>query len=277
MINWFPGHMNKTLKVMQADSKLADCFVYVLDSRCPKSSVNPEFVKVVKDKPIIYVLNKADYVEKTKLDEFKSFFTSKNTRCVITNATISGSSKIIISTIKQIFAERLKQNEIKGANFIIRAMVIGVPNSGKSTIVNNLCGSSRAVTGNKAGVTKNKQWIKVDGNIEFMDTPGVLLPNFDDEKVAYNLAFVGSVKDEVLNTTDVACKLIERLNEIDKNILKNKYKVDTENYTNTIEIFNRIGVSRGAIIKGGEIDEERTAKIILTDFRLGKLGKICLE
>ena len=277
MINWFPGHMNKTLKQMQSDSKLCDCFVYVLDARCPISCINPEFVKVVKDKPIIYVLNKADLVDKTDLEKFKEYFNSQGQQCVSLNATVSGNSKILIDTINKIFKQRIDANKQKGVTFITRAMVLGVPNSGKSTIVNNLCNKARAVTGNKAGVTKSKQWVKVSSNIEFMDTPGVLLPNFDDEQKAYNLAIVGSIKDEVLNLIDVSTQLIVRLNNIDKNIIKSKYSVEYCENTQLIDILQQIGKKRGCVVKGGEIDLERAAKILLSDFRAGKLGKICLE
>lgn len=277
MINWFPGHMNKTLKQMQNDSKLCDCFVYVVDARCPQSCINPEFIRVIKGKPIIFVLSKADLVQKTDIIKAKEHFIKQGHSCVELNATISGSAKVITAEIKKIFAVRLKQNAEKQVNFITRAMVLGVPNSGKSTIVNNLCGSGRAVTGNKAGITRSKQWIKVDGNIEFMDTPGVLLPNFEKDETAYNLAFVGSVKDDILPLPEVACELIGRLNSINGDILKSKYGVDSANYTHNVETLEAIGKKRGCMIKGGEIDYERAAKILLTEFRAGKLGKICLE
>jgi len=277
MINWFPGHMNKTLKQMQNDSKFCDCFVYVVDARCPKSCINPEFVKVCKNKPIIFVLNKADLVEKTDIEKAKQYFVSLGHYCVSLNAVVSGSAKIIISEIKKVFAERIKSNKEKGVNFILRAMVLGVPNSGKSTIVNNLCNKGRAITGNKAGVTRSKQWLKVDANIEFMDTPGVLLPNFEDENNAYNLAFVGSVKDEVLNLAEVAIKLIERLRAINENILINKYGVDYDESTPNLEVLEKIAKKRGCIVKGGEFDLERAGRLLLGDFRTAKLGKICLE
>lgn len=277
MINWFPGHMNKTLKQMQSDSKLCDCFVYVLDARCPKSCINPEFVKVVGKKPIIFILNKADLVQKSDIEKHIQYFKNLGHECVSLNATVSGNSKSIINAIKNLFSERIKQNKDKGVNFIIRAMILGVPNSGKSTIINNLCKTTRAVTGNKAGVTKNKLWVKTDSNIEFMDTPGVLLPNFEDENVAYNLAFVGSVKDEVVNLVDVAEHLIGRLLQIDNNIIQSKYGVDFSFSTQNHEILESIAKKRGCMMKGGLVDLERTAKILLTDFRSGKLGKICLE
>lgn len=277
MINWFPGHMSKTLKQMQQDSKVCDCFIYVVDARCPKSCINPEFLKVVKNKPVIFALNKADLVEKSDIEKHKAYFNSLGHECVSLNATISGNAKVIISAIKNVFKSRLEANKQKGVNFILRAMVLGVPNSGKSTIVNNLCNKGRAVTGNKAGVTKSKLWVKVDGNIEFMDTPGVLLPNFDNEEYAYNLAFVGSVKDDVLNLVDIACRLIGRLRNINSNPISTKYGVQFNQDTRNIDILEQIGKKRGCVIKGGEIDTERASKVVITEFRSGKLGKICIE
>ena len=277
MINWFPGHMNKTLKQMQADSRLCDCFLYVLDARCPLSCINPEFVRVVGGKPIIFILNKSDLVEKASIEQFKSYLISLGHSCVALNATISGNAKVIISAIKNILRDRIAKNQARNVNFIFRAMVIGIPNSGKSTIVNNLCGKGRAVTGNRAGVTRNKQWVKVDPFIEVMDTPGVLLPNFDDEDKAYNLAITGAVKDEVLYMPDIALRLISKLNAINMHILSSKYNVDYDENTPHIDILNAIAKKRGCIIKGGEIDLERVSKLLIMDFRNGKLGKICLE
>ncbi len=277
MINWFPGHMNKTLKQMQADSRLCDCFLYVLDARCPLSCINPEFVRVVGGKPIIFILNKSDLVEKASIEQFKSYLISLGHLCVALNATISGNAKVIISAIKNVLRDRIAKNQERNVNFIFRAMVIGIPNSGKSTIVNNLCGKGRAVTGNRAGVTRNKQWVKVDPFIEVMDTPGVLLPNFDDEDKAYNLAITGAVKDEVLYMPDIALRLISKLNAINMHILSSKYNVDYDECTPHIDIINAIAKKRGCIIKGGEIDLERVSKLLIMDFRNGKFGKICLE
>ena len=277
MINWFPGHMSKTLRDMQNNSKLCDCFVYVLDVRCPMSCINPEFVKVCRDKPIIFVLNKADLVEQSDIKRFKEHFNSLGHECVSLNATVSGNSKIIVNAIRKVFAERLQKNKERQVTFVLRAMVIGIPNSGKSTIVNNLCNKGRAITGNKAGVTRSKQWIKVGNDIEFMDTPGVLLPNFEDENNAYNLAFVGSVRDDVLNLVDVCERLIAKLREMKSAPLQTKYGVTFDENTLDNDILKQIGMKRGCLIKGGEIDMERATKILLTDFRAGKLGKIILE
>lgn len=275
MINWFPGHMNKTVKQMQSDSKLCDCFIYVLDARCPDSCINPEFVKVVKGKPIVYVLNKADLVDKQDIQNAVKKYSQNGNLCVSLNATTSGSSKIIINAINEIFKTRIAENKTKGVNFILRAMILGVPNCGKSTIINNLCGKTRAVTGDKAGVTKSKLWVKVNGNIEFMDTPGVLLPTLDNDVYAYNLAFVGSIKDDVLPIVDVALNLIDRLKSLD--CLKTRYGIDYDINTLNNDTLNMIAKKRGCVIKGGEIDLERASKMLLTDFRSGKLGKIYLE
>lgn len=278
MINWFPGHMNKTLKQMQQDSKICDCFIYILDARCPLSCINPEFVKVIGKKPIIYVLNKSDLVERKDIEKFQQYFSSIGQTCVSINATISGSGKIIISAINAVFKDRLEKNKEKNVNFIIRAMILGIPNSGKSTIVNNLCKKARAITGNRAGVTKSKQWVKLDNNIEVMDTPGVLLPNFDNEENAYNLAITGAIKDEILYLPDVAIQLIKRLKSLAKiDIIGTKYSVDIDNSTQELDILKQIGKKRRCLLKGGEIDIERSAKILITDFRSAKLGKICLE
>lgn len=278
MINWFPGHMNKTLKQMQQDSKICDCFIYILDARCPLSCINPEFVKVIGKKPIIYVLNKSDLVERKDIEKFQQYFSSIGQTCVSINATISGSGKIIISAINAVFKDRLEKNKEKNVNFIIRAMILGIPNSGKSTIVNNLCKKARAITGNRAGVTKSKQWVKLDNNIEVMDTPGVLLPNFDNEENAYNLAITGAIKDEILYLPDVAIQLIKRLKSLAKiDIIGTKYSVDIDNSTQELDILKQIGKKRGCLLKGGEIDIERSAKILITDFRSAKLGKVCLE
>ena len=278
MINWFPGHMSKTLKQMQIDSKICDCFLYVLDSRCPLSCINPEFVKVIGSKPIIFILNKSDLVEKYDIEKFIKYFNLQGNNCISLNSTISGSSKIIINTIKNVFKNKLENNKKRNVNFIIRAMVLGIPNSGKSTIVNNLCGKSRAITGNKAGVTRSKQWVKLDNFVEIMDTPGVLLPNFENEEYAYNLAITGAIKDEILNLPDIAIQLIKKFKKMNLlTILNSKYSIDIKDNTQEIDILKFIGKKRGCILKGGEIDIDRSAKVLLTDFRSGKLGKICLE
>lgn len=278
MINWFPGHMSKTLKELKDKAKLCDCFIYVLDARCPIACLNPEFVSIVKDKPIVYVLNKSDLSNSNKNKEWKEYFSSlKNSKCVLTNATVSKSCNTIVSYINQFLEQKRQMNKAKEVNFIFRAMIIGVPNSGKSTLVNTLCGNARAATGNKAGVTKNTQWINVNPFLQIMDTPGTLWGKLDDDKLAYELAFVGSVKDEVLNLYDVCVNLLKRLLEISPNTLNGKYKTELNLQMSDKEIVETIAKKRGCIMRGGEIDVERVCKLIISDFRKGELGKVTFD
>ena len=278
MINWFPGHMNKTLREMGEKAKLVDCFVYVLDARCPMACLNPEFVKIIKNKPIVYVLNKSDLANAGKNKEWKTYFESlPNSKCVLTNATVSKSCSSIVNSINQLLTEKIEMNKERGVKFVFRAMVLGVPNSGKSTIVNNLCGKTRAVTGNKAGVTRNTQWANVTPTLQIMDTPGTLWGNIEDEKLAYELAFVGSVRDEVLNLVDVSGELLKRLLEISPATVNAKYKSEMSSVTDKLELVDTVAKKRGCIIRGGEIDYERVSKLIVGDFRKGDLGKITFD
>ena len=201
----------------------------------------------------------------------------ENARCVLTNATMSKSCNSIVSAINQLLVEKINKNKANNVRFVFRAMVLGVPNCGKSTIVNNLCGKARAVTGNKAGVTRSTQWTNVASNLQIMDTPGTLWGNIDDEKLAYELAFVGSVKDEVLNLVDVSQKLVKRLLEISPNTLNAKYKTNLTIEQEELELIETIAKKRGCIVKGGEIDYERVAKLVVGDFRKGELGKVTFD
>jgi len=278
MINWFPGHMNKTLREMGEKAKLVDCFVYVLDARCPMACLNPEFIKIIKDKPIVYVLNKSDLSNSAKNKEWKAYFESlSNSKCVLTNATVSKSCSSIVNSINQLLSDKIEMNKERGVKFVFRAMVLGVPNSGKSTIVNNLCGKTRAVTGNKAGVTRNTQWANVTPTLQIMDTPGTLWGNIEDEKLAYELAFVGSVRDEVLNLIDVSGELLKRLLEISPTTVNAKYKSEMIANMDKLELVEIVAKKRGCIIRGGEIDYERVSKLIVGDFRKGDLGHITFD
>lgn len=280
MINWFPGHMNKTLKEMQSLNKLCNCFVYVLDARSPKACLNPEFVKIIKDKPIVYVLNKSDKADDRQTTAWKQYFNSlPNSKCVVTNATISKSCQVISSTIMSLLADKVAENKQKQVNFVFRAMVLGVPNCGKSTIVNNLCGKSRAVTGDKAGVTRNVQWVNITPTLQIMDTPGTLWPSLDDEDLAYQLAYIGSVKDDVLNIIEVAGRLCVELSNANSNFttyykLALDKKYDIHSAEDCLEILEKVARKRGCILKGNEIDCDRVASLVLNDFRKGVLGRI---
>ena len=274
MIQWFPGHMTKTLRQMQDTAKLCDFFVYVLDARAPLSCVNPEFSKVIGNKPIIYVLNKADLANERATTAFKSYFEAlPNSRVVILNSTQSKSGQVIVRLVNQIFADRLEQNRLKGAKFILRGMIVGVPNCGKSTLINNLVGKARAVTGDKPGVTRNIQWVRLNPSLEIMDTPGTLWPSFTDQTIGYKLALLGSVKDDVVDLYDLCIFFIR---EYAKFGVFSKYQIDVQDKTPR-EILENIAKKRGCIERGGDIDYDRIEKLILTDFRKGALGKITLD
>lgn len=280
MINWFPGHMNKTLKQMHELNKLCNCFIYVLDARSPKACINPEFVRVIGDKPIVYVLNKSDKANESATTAWKQYFNSlPNSKCVVTNATVSKNCNVIVSAIMDLLKDKVEMNKARDVNFVFRAMVMGVPNSGKSTIVNNLCGKSRAVTGDKAGVTKNVQWVTVNPTLQIMDTPGTLWPSLEDEDLAYQLAYIGSIKDDVLNINEVAGKLAIKLTNIKSKFVENYKLTLTREYDASlnqdwIEMLELVARKRGCVLKGNEIDYERVSKLILNDFRKGVLGKI---
>jgi len=262
---------------MQQDAKLCDVFIYVLDARAPYSCLNPEFIKVIGTKPIIYVLNKSDLADNKQTNEWVEYFEKlPNSKVVTMNSTESKSANIIVRLINELLSKRKTENEHKGINYIFRAMVLGVPNCGKSTLINNLIGKGRLTTGDKPGVTRSKQWAKLNSTLEIMDTPGTLWPSFDNEKLARNLVYIGSIKDDILDLERMALDFIKDIVLIDKEILSNKYSIEVDGKT-PIEIYDNIAKSRGCILKRDEIDYTRCAKMILTDYRKGALGKITLD
>lgn len=273
-INWFPGHMAKALRETEANLKLADAAIYVLDSRAPASCINPSLDSIVK-LPIVYVFNKADFVEKSDLSLWLDKFAASGLEALAVNAVKSnGAAKIKQSLIK-ICNDKLQKMSAKGVKKSIRAVVIGVPNSGKSTIINNLCGAAKINTGNKAGVTRGQQWVRVDNNLEVCDTPGTLYPKLSDERKARHLAFIGSIRDEVLDVEELAFELVKELSVSNKNLLESYYKVE---FCGNHSLFmSGIACKRGYLLRGGVPDEERAARAVIDDFRKGRLGKIMLE
>lgn len=265
--------MKKALEEMQAEVKNVDAVIYVLDARAPKACLNPSFVRIIGTKPILFVLNKCDLADENKVKDFSQSLKSENAKCLMLNSTVSGALNKVTNALNELCKCQIERFKNKGVNYFVRAMVLGVPNSGKSTLVNNLCGSARAVTGNKPGVTKGKQWVKLSNNIEILDTPGTLWPNFEDEKLANYLAFIGSIKDDVLNVEELALSLIEELCALYPNCLSNRYGVSTKDKT-AIEIYEDIAISKKMIYHGGDIDYNKAAKLILEDFRKNRLGKI---
>ena len=274
VIQWFPGHMTKAIRGMEKDIKLVDLVIYVLDARAPFSCVNPEFAKLIGDKPIIYVLNKGDLADDKETNKWVSYFTTENTACIILNSTQSNSAKILTDKIKALLQKKIQKYDSKGISMINRAMVLGVPNSGKSTLINNFCGKYKAITGDKPGVTKGTQWLRI-GDIELLDTPGTLWPSFENTDVARNLAYIGSIRDEVLDISELALDFIAKIRERYPQSLVKRYNISLDG--EPVEVLEKICNSRKFVIRGGEVDWERGSRALLDDFRKGRLGRITLD
>lgn len=287
-INWYPGHMAKTKKQIIEDLKLIDIVVEVIDSRIPLSSQNPDLKEIIKDKKRIIILNKSDLSCEKQNQKWLAYFEQQNTPAVLVDSV---SGKGIPETIKKIIEiyDNEKYNEKGRIGKAIRVMILGIPNVGKSSFINRMVKRNTAQVGNKPGVTRQKQWIKVSNQIELLDTPGVLWPKLDNSKVALNLAFTGTIKDDILSTLDIGFELLKILQNNYLTNLKERYKLqeseiigilqndDLEENEKTLELMNLIGKKRGAVISGGNIDLERVSNILIEDFRSGKLGKITLE
>lgn len=274
-IQWFPGHMTQALRMMEENVKLVDCLIYVLDSRCIAASFNPKLNEIAGGKPILYVLNKADLVEKEHLSAWLKYFKENNMQVVICNSATGNTSKVI-DGLKILNKNLIEKYQNKGVNRSIRAMVVGIPNSGKSTLINSLCGAKRTITGDRPGVTRGKQWVVLTKGVELLDTPGTLWPSFENQEYAKHLAFVGSINEDILNILELAEEMIEFNRQNNLQNFMQRYKL-TELPENNAQALEYIAKKRGFLLKGGVLDTERLAKTIIDDFRKGKLGLIMLE
>ncbi len=284
-INWYPGHMAKTKRQILEDSKLIDVVVEILDARIPKSSQNPDIAEIVRNKKRIIILNKSDLADEKETRKWIEYFKKKNITAIEADSNQGKGIEQVKKSIENIMEAELKaQNEKGRIRKTIRVMIIGIPNVGKSSFINRISKKTTMTVGNKPGVTKQKQWIRIGNQIELLDTPGVLWPKFESEEVGLNLAYTGSIKDDVLERTEVAYTLIQYLDKNYSEKLYEKYKITTEDIEKIkdhsqyyLELMYLIGRKRGALISGGNIDEEKVANIILDDFKNGKIGKITLE
>ena len=273
-INWFPGHMTKALREMEVNVKAVDVVIYVLDARAPYSCLNPKFETILGKKPVIFVLNKIDLADDTQTKLWEEYFKSTGNVCVSLNSTSTNSSKVIISAIHSLAQKKLNKYANKGVNITLRAMVIGVPNCGKSTLINNLCGRYKAKTGDKPSITRSTQWVKLDNMIEVLDTPGTLWPDFNN-KTATNLAIINSIKDDVVDQGELCVDFIKfALVNYKKEFLE-RYGLQDEDIM-PYEYLERICDVRKFLLKG-EADYERASRAVLDDFRKGRIGKITLD
>ena len=276
-INWFPGHMKKTQREIKENLKLVDAVIEIRDARIPRSSANPDIDKLVGDKPRIILLNKSDLTEKSVTKQWIKHLSSENVKVLEVNCLTGSGLNAIKPAILELLKEKHDRLKAKGlVKIITRVMVVGVPNCGKSTFINKMAKNNIAKTGDRAGVTKNKQWIKTPLGVEMLDTPGVLWPKFEDEETALNLALTGAIKDEVMDSEELAYKLVERLQTYYPEKLKERYKID-EIFENPLDTLDAIARKRGCLMKGNEIDYMRIAVILLDEFRGGKIGNITLE
>ncbi len=265
-IQWFPGHMTKAMRMMEEAVPLADGIIYVLDARCPASSFNRKLLKMSGSKPVLYVLNKADLADE-RADALMKIIGGN---AVKINAANANSKRDITAAIEKLIAEKRERNLAKGYNKTFRFMVVGVPNTGKSTVINLLAGSKRTVTGDKAGVTRGKQWIRLDG-YELLDT---MPPSFDNQSLALHLAYVGSINDDILDLDDIALELLGELYEKYPGRLEERYGITGGT---KLEMLDCVCKRRGLVLRGGEYDYERAERAVIDDFRKGRLGRITLD
>lgn len=276
-IQWFPGHMAKTRRLITENVKLVDIVIELLDARIPISSRNPEIDQLVLNKPRLIVLNKSDIADSQVNTKWKNHFNKQGIRVIFADSIKGKGLKEVSISARDVVKEKLDHEKSRGRiDRAVRAMIVGIPNVGKSTFINKLVGKSVAVTGDKPGVTRGKQWIRIGTDLELLDTPGILWPKFEDPETGIKLAATGAVKDEVIDHIELASKLLEYISELYPIKLMERYKFEKIEGSGS-ELLKIIGRKRGAIISGGEVDLSRSAIIVLSDFRDAKIGNISLE
>ncbi len=280
VIQWFPGHMAKTRRLMQECLSQVDISIEILDARIPLASRNPEIQKILGQKPILTLLSKASVADAQVTEKWISYYRERNIRCLAYDAITGEGKNALLPAIHSLLADKLERCAEKGmTGRHIRAMVVGIPNVGKSTLINHLAGAKKAKAENRPGVTTSKQWISTNIGIDLLDMPGVLWPKFDCRKTGENLAITGAIKDAVLNTEEIAMILCDRLRNFYPDLFRERYKLQNEDIDalDAYDLFELVGRRRGFLMSGGVIDEARTAKTLLEEFRNAKIGRISLE
>ena len=273
---WYPGHMSKAKRQMQEDIKLIDVVIELVDARIPYSSKNPDIDGLAKGKSRILLMNKSDMADAQRTEQWKQYYESKGYFVGLVNSRNGQGVKEVHEIIKKACREKIERDRKRGIlNRPVRAMIVGIPNVGKSTFINSFAGKAVAKTGNKPGVTKGKQWIKLNKDVELLDTPGILWPKFEDQKVGMRIAFIGSINDTILNPTDMAFELCKYLYVNYPGVLAARYGIEESN--DAVLMLNEIAKRRGCLLKGGEFDIEKASIFIMDDFRNVKIGNITLE
>lgn len=274
--NWYPGHMTKAKRMMQEDIKFNDIVIELIDARIPMSSRNPDIDDLAKNKYRLILLNKSDLADERVTVKWVEFFEKQGIKVIKLDSRQRSGIKSVNNAILEVCKEKIERDRKRGIiNRPVRAMIVGIPNVGKSTFINSFAGKACAKTGNKPGVTKGKQWIRLNKTVELLDTPGILWPKFDNEKIANDLAFIGSINDQILNLTELSLKFIESVKNDYAGIFTSRY--DIEEKDDGVTMLGDIAIARGCLKKGGEPDYDKAAALIFDDFRSGKLGKISIE
>lgn len=271
-IQWFPGHMTRAMRMMEAHLSLVDGVIFVLDARCPAASFNAKLKKLANNKPVLYVLNKGDLADE-RADFLLKLIREKGAAAVKINAVNASSKRDITGSIEKLVAEKREKALERGQTKTFRFMVAGVPNTGKSTLINLIAGSKCAETGDKAGVTRGKQWIRC-GSFELLDTPGTMPPSFDNQSLAVHLAYVGSINDDILDMDDIALELLREMYEKYPQRLEERYGITDGT---PLDMLERVCERRGFVLRGGEFDYERGERAVVDDLRKGKLGRITFD
>ena len=273
---WYPGHMTKAKRMMQENIKLIDLIIELVDARIPVSSRNPDINELGKGKSRIVLLNKADLADPAVNKQWVEYFKNQGAGVLEINSKSGAGIRNIHGLIQEVCKEKIERDRKRGiVNRPIRAMVVGIPNVGKSTFINSFVGKAAAKTGNKPGVTKGKQWISLNKNMELLDTPGILWPKFEDQQVGMRLAFIGSINDEIMIMDELACDLIHVIREIYPKALSERYEMELKE--RDVDVLSDIAENRKCFGKGGTLDLEKAAGILIDDFRSGKLGRMTLE
>lgn len=273
---WYPGHMTKARRQMQEDLKLIDLIIELVDARVPAASRNPDIDELGKNKARLILLNKSDLADERGNDAWMEYFKGKGYSVVKVNSRSGAGMKAINSAVQEACKEKIERDRKRGIlNRPVRAMVVGIPNVGKSTFINAYAGRACAKTGNKPGVTKGKQWIRLSKQLELLDTPGILWPKFEDQQVGLRLAFIGSIKDEIMNLEELAAELISFMQDAYPGVLAEKYTINEKQ--NSYSVLEAIAESRHCLVRGNELDTAKAAGMLLDDFRNGRLGRITLE